>query len=200
MATEWGPLQALAGDWESDKGGLDTAFSHSKGKVLGTPYSSGDLQAVRPGRQRRQHLYGLDYKTAMWRGDEQNPFHTEVGYWLWDAATARSSGASSSRAGSPSSPGARRPPTQPSSPSEPRKARPSTASARTSTWRRTPARSATRSRSPGRHVVLRGGHDPQDARDGRAVRPHRRQHAPPGGLSQVQSRQALAEGSDAPLI
>ena len=23
----------------------------------------------------------------MWRGDEQNPFHTEVGYWLWDAAT-----------------------------------------------------------------------------------------------------------------
>ena len=34
-----------------------------------------------------QHLYGLDYKTAMWRGDEENPFHTEVGYWLWDAAT-----------------------------------------------------------------------------------------------------------------
>jgi hypothetical protein len=29
----------------------------------------------------------LDYKTAMWRGDESNPFHTEVGYWLWDAAT-----------------------------------------------------------------------------------------------------------------
>jgi hypothetical protein len=23
----------------------------------------------------------------MWRGDEENPFHTEVGYWLWDAAT-----------------------------------------------------------------------------------------------------------------
>jgi hypothetical protein len=22
----------------------------------------------------------------MWRGDEENPFHTEVGYWLWDAA------------------------------------------------------------------------------------------------------------------
>ena len=32
-----------------------------------------------------QHLYGLDYKSAMWRGDEENPFHTEVGYWLWDA-------------------------------------------------------------------------------------------------------------------
>jgi len=23
----------------------------------------------------------------MWRGDEENPFHTEVGYWLWDAET-----------------------------------------------------------------------------------------------------------------
>jgi hypothetical protein len=23
----------------------------------------------------------------MWRGDETNPFHTEVGYWLWDGAT-----------------------------------------------------------------------------------------------------------------
>jgi hypothetical protein len=21
----------------------------------------------------------------MWRGSEDNPFHTEVGYWLWDA-------------------------------------------------------------------------------------------------------------------
>jgi hypothetical protein len=35
----------------------------------------------------RQSLHGLDYKTAMWRGDESNPFHTEFGYWLWDGAT-----------------------------------------------------------------------------------------------------------------
>ena len=37
MNDEWGPLGALAGEWESDKGGLDTAFSHSEGEVLGTP-------------------------------------------------------------------------------------------------------------------------------------------------------------------
>ena len=37
MANEWGPLEKLAGEWESVKGGLDTAFSHSKGEVLGTP-------------------------------------------------------------------------------------------------------------------------------------------------------------------
>lgn len=23
----------------------------------------------------------------MWRGSESSPFHTEVGYWLWDGAT-----------------------------------------------------------------------------------------------------------------
>ena len=88
MATEWGPLQALVGEWESDKGGLDTAFSHSEGKVLGTPYlEKVTLKPFGPVDNGNQHLYGLDYKTAMWRGDEQNPFHTEVGYWLWDAAT-----------------------------------------------------------------------------------------------------------------
>jgi hypothetical protein len=36
-----------------------------------------------------QRLYGLDYRMAAWRGDEENPFHTEVGYWLWDAAAGQ---------------------------------------------------------------------------------------------------------------
>ena len=34
-----------------------------------------------------QCLYGLDYRTAAWREGEDNPFHTEVGYWMWDAST-----------------------------------------------------------------------------------------------------------------
>ena len=38
MAGEWGPLEALIGEWASDTGGLDAAFSHSKGEVLSTPY------------------------------------------------------------------------------------------------------------------------------------------------------------------
>jgi len=88
MSDEWGPLQALAGEWESDQGGLDTAFSHSEGKVLGTPYREKcALKPFGPVDNGDQQLYGLDYKTAMWRESEDNPFHTEVGYWLWDAAT-----------------------------------------------------------------------------------------------------------------
>ena len=34
----------------------------------------------------KQCLFGLDYRMAAWRADEEDPFHTEVGYWLWDAA------------------------------------------------------------------------------------------------------------------
>jgi hypothetical protein len=37
MTAEWGPLGALIGDWEGE-GGLDAAFSHSRNKVLDTPY------------------------------------------------------------------------------------------------------------------------------------------------------------------
>jgi len=77
----------LAGEWEGD-GGLDTAFSHSQNKVLGTPYlEQCTMKPFGPVDNGSQHLYGLDYKSSMWRGDEENPFHTEVGYWLWDAAT-----------------------------------------------------------------------------------------------------------------
>jgi hypothetical protein len=88
MAGEWGPLEGLIGEWESDQGGLDAAFSHSKGEVLQTPYLEKlTMKPFGPVDNGNQHLYGLDYKSAMWRGSEENPFHTEVGYWLWDGAT-----------------------------------------------------------------------------------------------------------------
>jgi len=84
--SEWGPLQGLIGEWEGE-GGLDRAYSHSKHEVLDTPYlEKVTMKPFGPVDNGSQHLYGLDYKTAMWRDDEENPFHTEVGYWLWDAA------------------------------------------------------------------------------------------------------------------
>jgi hypothetical protein len=87
MANEWGPLAGLIGEWEGE-GGLDSAYSHSKGEVLGTPYlEKVSMKPFGPVDNGSQSLYGLDYKTAMWRDDEENPFHTEVGYWLWDSAT-----------------------------------------------------------------------------------------------------------------
>lgn len=85
MGTEWGPLAGLIGDWQGE-GGLDTAYSHAEQRVLETPYlEKVTMKPFGPVQNGRQTLYGLDYRTAMWRGDEQDPFHTEVGYWLWDA-------------------------------------------------------------------------------------------------------------------
>ena len=87
MANEWGPLAALAGEWVGEAG-VDRAFSHSLGEVHDTPYREVcTMKPFGPVDNGSQSLYGLDYKTAMWRDDEENPFHTEVGYWLWDAAT-----------------------------------------------------------------------------------------------------------------
>lgn len=87
MTNEWGPLAGLVGEWEGE-GGLDTAFAHAENKVKGTPYlEKCTLKPFGPVDNGSQHLYGLDYKSAMWRESEENPFHTEVGYWLWDGAT-----------------------------------------------------------------------------------------------------------------
>lgn len=86
MTDDWGPLGPLVGEWQGE-GGLDTAYSHAQEKVLATPYLEKlTFKPFGPVRNGNQALFGLDYKSAMWRGDEENPFHTEVGYWLWDGA------------------------------------------------------------------------------------------------------------------
>jgi hypothetical protein len=83
---EWGPLRGLAGTWEGDEG-LDESFNNVSGKVIETPFRERTtFNPFGPVENGAQVLYGLDYRTAAWRGDEENPFHTEVGYWLWDAA------------------------------------------------------------------------------------------------------------------
>jgi hypothetical protein len=82
---EWGPLARLAGIWEGDNG-EDVAYANETGKIGLTPYREHvDLKPFGPVENGPQVLYGLDYRMAAWRGVEENPFHTEVGYWLWDA-------------------------------------------------------------------------------------------------------------------
>jgi len=79
-----GPLGALAGTWEGDEG-LDVAFSNSQGVVAETKFRERVvMNPFGPVDNGDQHLYGLDYRMAAWRTGEEDPFHTEVGYWLWD--------------------------------------------------------------------------------------------------------------------
>ncbi len=81
-----GPLAGLVGSWEGNEG-LDVAYSHSRGKIWETPYrEKASFSSFGPVDNGKQSLFGLDYRSAMWRDDEENPFHTEIGYWLWDAA------------------------------------------------------------------------------------------------------------------
>jgi len=76
----------LAGIWEGDQG-EDVSYSNEKGSVGLTPYREHtELKPFGPVENGSQTLYGLDYRMAAWRGTEENPFHTELGYWLWDAA------------------------------------------------------------------------------------------------------------------
>jgi hypothetical protein len=80
-----GPLQPLVGTWEGE-GGVDFSFHHDEGETGNTDYRERvTFSPFGPVDNGDQHLYGLDYRMAAWRNDEVDPFHTEVGYWLWDA-------------------------------------------------------------------------------------------------------------------
>ncbi len=82
----WGPLGALIGEWEGDQG-VDVSFHNAKGRVGETPFREKvTLAPFGPVDNGQQRLYGLDYRMAAWRVHETDAFHTEVGYWLWDAA------------------------------------------------------------------------------------------------------------------
>jgi len=84
-----GPLAALAGTWEGDEG-LDVSFHHATDTVEETSYRERTVfNPFGPVENGTQVLFGLDYRTAAWRGDEEDPFHTEVGYWLWDATAGQ---------------------------------------------------------------------------------------------------------------
>lgn len=80
----WGPLAALAGEWEGNDG-LDVAFHNAKGRVAETKYREKVwMVPFGPVDNGDQHLWGLDYRMEAFREGEASPFHTEIGYWLWD--------------------------------------------------------------------------------------------------------------------
>lgn len=82
-----GPLAGLAGTWEGDKG-LDVAPSSTRGTQT-TPYRERSVFVpMGPVDNHEQVLFGLRYSMTAWRIGEAEPFHEELGYWLWDAARA----------------------------------------------------------------------------------------------------------------
>lgn len=81
--SELGPLAALAGVWEGDKGD-DTAPSDDRGTERNRFRERITFEPIGRVMNHEQTLYGLRYATMAWRIGEAAPFHEETGYWLWD--------------------------------------------------------------------------------------------------------------------
>ena len=80
-----GPLAPLAGVWEGDKGD-DIAPDDDRVSIENNKYRERlVLEPIGEVNNHEQSLYGLRYSTMVWRLGAAEPFHEEVGYWLWDA-------------------------------------------------------------------------------------------------------------------
>jgi hypothetical protein len=79
-----GPLGALIGTWEGDKGN-DVAPSADRNTRISRYRERLRFEPTGRVDNHEQVLYGLRYATTAWRVDEPNPYHEEVGYWMWDA-------------------------------------------------------------------------------------------------------------------
>lgn len=85
-----GPLGALSGVWEGDKGtDLAPSDAADSDRQLATSRYRERMVFAPTGlvENHEQRLFGLRYSTTAWRIGADNPFHEEVGYWLWDAAS-----------------------------------------------------------------------------------------------------------------
>jgi len=77
-----GPLAALAGTWEGDAG-IDVSRIHGEKKE--TRFREKIVfEPLGPVINGPQILYGLRYSMTAWRLGEDDAFHEELGYWLWD--------------------------------------------------------------------------------------------------------------------
>ncbi|UCG71729.1 MAG: FABP family protein [Chromatiales bacterium] len=79
-----GPLAILAGTWEGDRG-TDVAPGPDLGEMTTAFRERMVFEPVGQVSNHQQCLFGLRYATTVWPAGEDEPFHEEVGYWLWDA-------------------------------------------------------------------------------------------------------------------
>jgi len=78
-----GPLASLVGTWEGDSG-IDSAPAKDLGNME-TPYREHLVfDPLSPVENHQQKLFGLRYRTTAWPIGFEDPFHEELGYWLWD--------------------------------------------------------------------------------------------------------------------
>lgn len=84
MKSNLGPLARLVGTWEGDEG-VDVSPGPEETRFR----ERMTFEPFGPVVNGPQVLYGLRYATTAWPIGEDDPFHEEVGYWLWDAAAGK---------------------------------------------------------------------------------------------------------------
>ncbi len=80
-----GPLTAIAGIWEGAAG--DDAHPELGGTERNTFVEHYELQPIDRQTNGPQLFYGLRYHTHIVKPGEEETFHDQVGYWLWEPAT-----------------------------------------------------------------------------------------------------------------
>jgi hypothetical protein len=80
-----GPLAPMAGIWTSSRG-LDTA-PKADGPEKQVYIETYELQPIDAQVNGPQLFYGLRYHTQIFKPDDPETFHDQVGYWLWEPAT-----------------------------------------------------------------------------------------------------------------
>jgi len=82
----YGPLKALIGIWEGDKG-MDLA-PDPDGSEDNPYYESIEFEAIGDvTNAEAQVLVALRYYQVVRRKSDNKVFHNETGYWMWDSAT-----------------------------------------------------------------------------------------------------------------
>lgn len=79
-----GPLANLVGTWEGSIGD-DTAPGDDRGVEKNKFRELFVFTPFGPANNHEQTLYGLNYVRTAWRIGADQPFHEQIGYWLWDA-------------------------------------------------------------------------------------------------------------------
>ena len=87
MKHEENPLSFLIGTWESTGFTGENQAPDPDRRKENTKYKQQmTFTPTDPVSNHEQDLYSLRYSTFAWEeGDEEEAFHEEVGYWIWDA-------------------------------------------------------------------------------------------------------------------
>jgi hypothetical protein len=83
---KYGPLEFLIGNWSSgtDWTGENRAPDPKRAVENSKFKQTMEFKRLGDVNNHEQTLYGLEYKTIAWEEGDDEPFHQEIGYWLWD--------------------------------------------------------------------------------------------------------------------